>query len=381
MLLQYITRVVGPVLVSDVMMGDVSRHCPALASVASALRVASLVTHALAMAEAIAQCDAAIDALSLLVGERRSSTSAAAAVVEQLAALAGAVTRSAHAGALARRRNAVHLVTGWLRNDDEAVLDAAAAAVAALSSQDSRLPRTYTFHNSGVTLRLTDGSHCDGGLGWRPWRGALVLADLLPSVAPGRHVLELGAGLGVAGLVAAKLGAASVVLTDSVPALSAAQLDNVAQNGLDAVVRVAHLDWDDVELCTQCHEAECIIGSDVVYGNEHADALPHVLAAHMAKPGGWALLVNGVRFPDVLRRFLDNLETAGLAADVALLPSDAPMAVSVTGVDGDVTTDLADLSVTLHALPHLVTLVWHATSARPQLTLEVPQWTPAREWA
>jgi predicted nicotinamide N-methyase len=331
------------------------------------------------MAEAIAQCDAAIDALSLLVGQRKSS-GAAAAAVEHLAALAAAVTRSGHAGALARRRNAVNLVTGWLHSDDEAVLNAAAAAINALSTQDSHSPRTYAFHKSGVTLRLTDGSHCDGGLGWRPWRGALVLANLLPPVVSGRCVLELGAGLGLAGMVAAKLGAASVVLTDSVPALSAAQQENVAQNGLDAVVRVAQLDWDEAAPCTQCHEAECVIGSDVVYGNEHADALPRVLAVHLSKPGGFALLVNGVRFPDVLRRFLDNLETAGLAADVALLPSDAPIDVSVT-MDGSMTTDLAELSVTLQQVPHLVTLVWHATSARPQLSLEVPQWMPAREWS
>ena len=330
------------------------------------------------MAEAVAQCDAAIDALALLAGERRST----APVLEQLGALAAAVTRSGLAGAHARRRNAVHLVTGWLRSDDEAVLDAASAVLAALS-QDSLTPRTYTFHKSGVSLRLTDGSRCDGGLGWRPWRGALVLADLLPALIPGRRVLELGAGLGLAGLVAAKLGAASVVLTDSVPALSAAQADNVAQNGLETVVRVTHLDWDDAEPCTACHEAECVIGSDVVYGGEHADALPRVLAAHIAQPGGWALLVNGVRFPDVLRRFLDNLPGAGLSAEVALLPSDAPMDVSITDENGAVSTgDLGDVSVTLHALPHLVTLVWHATSERPQLTFPgLPQWTPAREWA
>jgi 2-polyprenyl-3-methyl-5-hydroxy-6-metoxy-1,4-benzoquinol methylase len=63
-----------------------------------------------------------------------------------------------------------------------------------------------------------------GAIGSVVWRGAVVLCELLArrrALVAGRRVLELGAGVGLVALVAARLGAASVLATDAPGAASA----------------------------------------------------------------------------------------------------------------------------------------------------------------
>ncbi len=59
-----------------------------------------------------------------------------------------------------------------------------------------------------------------GGVGQQLWRGAFLLADHLlqhPGTVAGRHVVELGAGVGLLSIVAAIAGAAHVFCTDHDP--------------------------------------------------------------------------------------------------------------------------------------------------------------------
>lgn len=69
------------------------------------------------------------------------------------------------------------------------------------------------------------------GLGGEVWAGALVLCEFLDAhheeFVNGRDVIELGAGCGLCGLVAAALGARTAVLTDEYPDLLAR---NIALN-------------------------------------------------------------------------------------------------------------------------------------------------------
>jgi predicted nicotinamide N-methyase len=77
--------------------------------------------------------------------------------------------------------------------------------------------------------RLADGVPFTGG---SVWESAVVLAHFLASHTCGtpewwrqKRVLELGAGCGLAGLVAAALGAREVVLTDRVTYMLGANAD------------------------------------------------------------------------------------------------------------------------------------------------------------
>ena len=75
-----------------------------------------------------------------------------------------------------------------------------------------------------------------GAIGSVVWRGAVVLGELLArrrALVAGRRVLELGAGVGLVALVAARLGAASVLATDAPGAEDVLRLlrQNAAEGG------------------------------------------------------------------------------------------------------------------------------------------------------
>ena len=197
------------------------------------------------------------------------------------------------------------------------------------------------------------------GVGAKLWRAASMLSDVLfadPAFVRGQSVLELGAGVGLCGLLAAKLGAKTVALTDFEPALldslALAARDNRAPG--DAETRVARCDWREerrrAEAETDDAAADAdvaddddadaddalaasaarggwlpalpsgetfdrIVGSDLVYERTHAEALPFVLRARLAKPLGAATLVGAVRDRALLDALVAGAGALGL--DVA----------------------------------------------------------------
>ena len=86
------------------------------------------------------------------------------------------------------------------------------------------------------------GATDDDATGLDLWRGATALASVLEEEdVAGRTVVELGAGCGLPGLLAAKLGASAVLLTDKDPAVVEALRLSVAANGLGDVCSVEEL--------------------------------------------------------------------------------------------------------------------------------------------
>ena len=192
------------------------------------------------------------------------------------------------------------------------------------------------------------------GVGAKLWRAASMLSDVLfadPAFVRGQSVLELGAGVGLCGLLAAKLGAKTVALTDFEPALldslALAARDNRAPG--DAETRVARCDWREerrrAEAETEAADADAdadadddalaaaaarggwlpalpfretfdrIVGSDLVYERTHAETLPFVLRARLAKPLGVATLVGAVRDRALLDALVAGAGALGLDVD------------------------------------------------------------------
>ncbi|CAE8608993.1 unnamed protein product [Polarella glacialis] len=120
------------------------------------------------------------------------------------------------------------------------------------------------------------------------WAGSVSLAEELlarPELVAGTRVLELGCGVGVAGLAAAVVGAASVVLTDGNPSVLALCRRNIEANRgkLGAgTCECVTLEWGEVHAAAAlaaAHRPEVVIGADVGYDPSSQDALARTLVA------------------------------------------------------------------------------------------------------
>jgi predicted nicotinamide N-methyase len=183
--------------------------------------------------------------------------------------------------------------TSALQGLDRAQTQAAEQVTVTLTSQQAHksvtLKQNPTLLHAGSSTRV----------GAAVWDGAYVLAAWLDAQPPGSFAglrcVELGCGLGLPGLVLARLGAAAVFLTDK-PALLVGARGNAAKNKLlssqpaangsqqqqpqqpqqpGCVVQVVGLDWEQPEslaaaaaTITAGGRVDLIVGSDCIYPGE-----------------------------------------------------------------------------------------------------------------
>jgi predicted nicotinamide N-methyase len=320
---------------------------------------------------------------------RRAALRGAAAALATAAASSDAYAEEARAagaaGALTR------LLKAPAAQADEALVDAVAAALAACAGVGAAPggPRALEFRPAGggapVTVAIREGALGDG-VGAKLWHAASILCRELaacPGLVAGADVLELGAGVGAAGLLAARLGARSLALTDYVDALllnlRAALRDNfpAAPGGAgaetaetaeswDAVgvgappggARVRFLNWADAVAALDGgadgggasgmdgpstrgaapelppgERFSLVLASDVVYEPHMARSVPAVLA-HRLAPGGRALVCCAVRDAPLFAIFLEQLAARGLrfaAEPVVPAPGEAGLGPGSTG--------------------------------------------------
>ena len=149
------------------------------------------------------------------------------------------------------------------------------------------------------------------------WPSALALSKLLlergPSMFMGKQstVLELGCGLGLASICAAKAGATNVVATDVEDSALAFTLANAVENGVDGVAATesdtdgsrfsAHrLDWarpeDSPAARNRAHHYDLVLAADVVY-DEGAPSLLSPLLHQLTAVDGKVLLTDNADRP------------------------------------------------------------------------------------
>jgi predicted nicotinamide N-methyase len=154
------------------------------------------------------------------------------------------------------------------------------------------------------------------------WPSAVALADVVARRPPvGRRVLELGCGIGLPGIVAARGGAAEVVLADWSPDAVAFAADNAARNGVR--VRTAVASWESPALLTVEGGWELVLASDVLYEERNVLPLLEALDALVAA-GGEVWLTDPRR-----RHTAAFLELAGEQWRTGTLPSSRVEAVDL----------------------------------------------------
>lgn len=175
-------------------------------------------------------------------------------------------------------------------------------------------------------------------VGLNIWEACFVLADHLlsrdPGLCRGAHVVELGAGVGLLGLVAARcLGAARVTLTDADVEVLKFLRHNVQANesagGGDGKVEVASLDWaEPVEYQALLQpqqqqdgggggaESKVILAADCIYDLNAIPAFVSVLAwALRADRQTVVLVASTLRNPKTYALFEGEVEGQGLVME------------------------------------------------------------------
>lgn len=146
------------------------------------------------------------------------------------------------------------------------------------------------------------------------WPSSLALARWLwkgPSLA-GQSVLELGAGLGLPGVVAA-IKKGMVLQTDYIPeALEIAE--QTAKLNKVSGIQTAVADWRQFEIS---EKFDFIIGSDIMY---HPDLNPFLskIFSNNLKPGGTVIMADAGRKDSIL--FIKSLVNEGWSVDEQIFP-------------------------------------------------------------
>jgi predicted nicotinamide N-methyase len=138
------------------------------------------------------------------------------------------------------------------------------------------------------------------------WPAAIALAHEIatrPDAFRGRAVLELGAGTGLPGVVAASLGSRVVQSDRQEGALAVCRL-NGERNGVPTIVYRS----DDWTAWADAGRYDWIVGSDILYADEMHPELRRIFEANLA-PGGRVLIADPFRGPSLV--LLEELERDG----------------------------------------------------------------------
>jgi len=126
----------------------------------------------------------------------------------------------------------------------------------------------------------------------------------------GQRVLELGAGLGLAGVTAGKLGA-RVTFSDYVEEALGFTRRNANQNQLEKA-RFRRLDWEQT---TELERYDLIIGSEILYDYFFHDNLKQLICATLVSNGS-VLFADRRRL--VVDRFLGRLVDEGFSCEESI---------------------------------------------------------------
>ena len=122
----------------------------------------------------------------------------------------------------------------------------------------------------------------------------------------GQRVIELGCGLGLPSILAARLGSC-VLATDFHPDNGTWLQHNARLNGVTLDYRL--LDWEEsFTPAWQAPTADLVIGSDLLYERQHIPALVHAIGA-LCAPDGHAIIADPGR--DHLQLFVSAMEKDG----------------------------------------------------------------------
>jgi predicted nicotinamide N-methyase len=130
-------------------------------------------------------------------------------------------------------------------------------------------------------------------LGLDVWPAAMTLCEYIaqhPDLVRNKRVIELGAGVGLPGLVAGKVGASEALITDYDAQVVARAHENAVECGLENVCRGVIVDWKTILDEELKGSFDVVLAADVMYMSSIVGDFVRTMAACM-KPGTGRLLL------------------------------------------------------------------------------------------
>jgi predicted nicotinamide N-methyase len=135
-------------------------------------------------------------------------------------------------------------------------------------------------------------------LGLDIWPAAVTLGEYLashPEIVRGKRVIELGAGVGLPGLVAGKVGAEQALITDYDADVVAHAHANAAECGLGDVCQGRIVDWK-LPVPEEFREAfDVVLAADVMYMSFLVRDFVRTMAGCLKRDGGCVYLTHQTR--------------------------------------------------------------------------------------
>jgi predicted nicotinamide N-methyase len=178
--------------------------------------------------------------------------------------------------------------------------------------------RRWTFLHTGAVVTVEQESQYLARerdrlpYGVMLWPASIALAhDLIErrQQLRGKRVLELGAGTGMPGIVAASLGARVLQIDRDAVALHVCNLNKERNAVTSADVR--HAEWETFE---SDQPFDYILGADILYVSSMHDRLRAIFEQHLA-PGGTVLLSDPLRAQSL--SLLEAMEASGWHVSLA----------------------------------------------------------------
>ena len=156
-----------------------------------------------------------------------------------------------------------------------------------LEQQEFRILHTGAIISHADEQRFLHGDQPKMPYGIVLWPAAIALAhEIATRPFAGLRVLELGAGTGLPGIVAAARGA-HVVQTDRQDLALHVCRKNAERNPIGLVGRIEHRlsDWTLWDEAGDTTLYDCILGADVLYGEAMHPHLRHIFDTNLATDG------------------------------------------------------------------------------------------------
>jgi predicted nicotinamide N-methyase len=198
------------------------------------------------------------------------------------------------------------------------------------SDEDGGKEKSYMVKGELLRIKHDQAAAATKDLGAMIWPSSIVVCRYFELVLcpkqkkskplKGKRILEIGAGVGLAGLACALMGA-NVLLTDSQPEVLEFLDENVALNELKKQARTGLLDWGDKKFHQRnATKYDFIILADLLYPETGAgNGLVDTLLAHTTKDTE-IIMAYQHRGCEKCLAFFDEMEAANFAVEKLELP-------------------------------------------------------------